>query len=78
LPEEVPQVVWRLGLDLSPVDLSSDHEVEWLEALVWPGQEERAKKLRAAIDVARRDPPNVVRGNLSVSLSNKFADVLPG
>lgn len=73
LPEEVPQVVWRLGLDLSPIDLSSDHEVEWLEALVWPGQEERAKKLRAAIDVARRDPPNVVRGNLLTDLESLIA-----
>ena len=24
LPEAVPQVVWRLGLDLNPIDLSSD------------------------------------------------------
>jgi hypothetical protein len=26
LPEEVPQVVWRLGLDLSPIDLSCSRD----------------------------------------------------
>ena len=62
LPDAVPQVVWRLGLDLNPIDLFSDEQVEWLELLVWPGQEDRANKLRAAINVARRDPPRSHQG----------------
>jgi hypothetical protein len=64
LPVAVPRIVWRRGLDLNPVDLRSDEEVTWLETLVWPGQEERARLLRAAIDVARREPPIVVKGDL--------------
>jgi hypothetical protein len=73
LPNVVPQVAWRLGLDLKPIDLFSDEQVEWLEMLVWPGQGDRAKKLRAAIDVARSDPPRVVRGNLLTDLEPLIA-----
>ena len=47
LPVKLPRIVWRLGLDLNPVDLSSEDQVQWLEALVWPGQEQRAQRLRA-------------------------------
>jgi hypothetical protein len=64
LPAAVPRIVWRRGLDLNPIDLCSDEEVAWLETLVWPGQDERARGLRAAIDVARREPPSVVKGDL--------------
>jgi hypothetical protein len=64
LPAAIPQIAWRRGLDLNPIDLRSEDQVRWLEALVWPGHEARAQRLRAAIEVARRDPPTVVRGDL--------------
>jgi hypothetical protein len=73
LPEAVPRIVWRRGLDLNPIDLRSDEEVAWLETLVWPGQEERAHGLRAAIDVARREPPSVVKGDLLGDLERLMA-----
>src|ERR1044072_8031784 len=38
LPGSLPQIVWRAGLDLNPVDLSDAGEVAWLETLVWPEQ----------------------------------------
>jgi len=68
LPVKVPRIVWRFGLDLNPVDLSSEDQVQWLEALIWPGQEQRAQRLRAAIEVARSDPPRVVKGDLLTDL----------
>jgi hypothetical protein len=64
LPAAVPRVVWRCGLDLDPVDLRSGDAVRWLETLVWPDQPERAQRLRAAIDLARADPPRIVKGDL--------------
>jgi hypothetical protein len=73
VPDAVPQIAWRLGLDLNPIDLSSNQEVEWLETLVWPGQEDRAEKLRAAIDVARSDPPRIIKGNLLTDLEPLIA-----
>lgn len=73
LPARVPKIVWRLGLDLNPIDLRSDAEVKWLEMLVWPDQPKRTQRLRAAIDVARSDPPRVVRGDLLTDLEPLIA-----
>jgi hypothetical protein len=47
----------------------SEHEAAWLETLVWPGQDARVERLRAAIGIARRNPPNVVRGDLLTDLA---------
>jgi hypothetical protein len=68
VPSEHPEVVWRAGLDLNPLDVRDDDDMAWLEALVWPDQPERANRLRAAIAVAREDPPRVVAGDLLTSL----------
>jgi len=64
LPDRKPEVAWRAGLDLDPVDLADAAEVAWLEALVWPDQPERLSRLRQAIEAARVDPPRVVQGDL--------------
>jgi hypothetical protein len=77
-PNAPLQVVWRVGLDINPIDLFSDDQVEWLELLVWPGQEDRAEKLRAAISVARSDPPRVVKGNLLTDLESLIATAPKG
>ena len=68
LPPALPKVGWRMGLDLNPLDVNSSDEMGWLEMLVWPGQAHRAQNLRAAIEVARAEPPNVRRGDLRVEL----------
>jgi hypothetical protein len=41
LPEMMPRVLWRAGLDLEPIDLDSADDVAWLETLVWPEQIDR-------------------------------------
>lgn len=64
LPDAVPSILWRAGLDLNPLDVASDDDVAWLECLVWPGQPERCDRLRRAAASARRDPPPVHRGDL--------------
>src|SRR5262249_21496597 len=58
------QIVWRRGLDLHPLDVADDSHCTWLETLVWPEHHERLHRLRAAIAVARHDPPRIERGNL--------------
>jgi len=70
LPQRLPQIAWRCGLDLNPIDVRDDDQCAWLEALVWPGQERRLHHLRAALAVARQDPPRVVRGNLLHDLAS--------
>ncbi len=64
LPERVPDVAWRAGLDLNPLDVTNDDDMHWLECLIWPGEADRRERLRAALDTARRDPPPVFAGDL--------------
>jgi hypothetical protein len=65
LPDALPDVVWRAGLDLHPIDLADPDQVRWLELLIWPGQEHRVRRLREAIAAAAPDPPRVVEGDLT-------------
>ena len=45
------------------MDLEDRVSRRWLEACVWPEETDRVARLRAAIEIARRDPPRVVRGD---------------
>jgi hypothetical protein len=78
LPPQAPQVVWRVGIDLEPIDLRNAEEVRWLEALVWPGQPGRLERLREAIEVARADPPRIVQGDLVERLCEVAGEAPPG
>ena len=64
VPATPVEVAWRGGIDLTPVDVTDDEAVAWLEVCVWPEQEERRERLRAAVAIARRDPPQITQGNL--------------
>jgi hypothetical protein len=55
LPLAHPRVVWRIGLDLHPVDVADATHCAWLETLVWPEQSDRLHRLRGALAVAMRD-----------------------
>jgi len=68
LPDRVPDVRWRAGLDLNPLDVTSDDDVRWLRCLLWPGEPGRGPRLEGAIATARRDPPAVHRGDLLTDL----------
>ncbi|BCY10347.1 DUF2332 domain-containing protein [Actinoplanes sp. L3-i22] len=67
-PTRLPRVVWRAGLDLNPLDVTDPGDVAWLEALIWPEQQHRRDRLRQAIEVARADPPLLVRGDAVTDL----------
>jgi hypothetical protein len=68
LPGAAPQVGWRAGLDLNPLDVRDDEDVRWLESLIWPEQTERFAILRGAVEIARADPPQLVAGDLLTDL----------
>jgi hypothetical protein len=53
----------RRGIDLNPVDVTSEHGARLLRAFIWPGRVERAQRLRQAIEILRREPPVLVRGD---------------
>ena len=68
LPAGLPEITWRAGLDLNPLDVTRDDDVRWLSCLVRPGEGDREKVLSAAISSARRDPQVVHRGDLLTDL----------
>ena len=68
LPDHLPEVVWRRGLDLNPLDVMSPDDMAWLEALIWPGQRGRTERFRQAVEIARTDPPRIETGNLLTDL----------
>jgi hypothetical protein len=63
VPERLPKIASRLGIDLNPVDLNDQESVQWLRALVWPEQQKRVRQLETAIQLAKRDPPKIVAGD---------------
>jgi hypothetical protein len=63
-PADRPEVVWRAGLDLNPLDVTDPADIAWLEALIWPAHGDRRSRLRDAVVVAAVDPPLLRRGDL--------------
>ena len=74
VPGGLPQVAWRAGLDLDPLDVASDEDVRWLESLIWPEQTDRVARLHDAVRLARADPPQVHRGDLTADLAALAAE----
>ncbi|HEU5006780.1 MAG TPA: DUF2332 domain-containing protein [Jatrophihabitantaceae bacterium] len=70
VPDRLPDVVWRAGLDLNPLDVCSDDDVRWLRSLIWPEQTDRFAVLDAAVTIARTDPAPIVRGDLLTDLAS--------
>jgi hypothetical protein len=78
LPDHVPEVVWRAGLDLEPIDPGDPDAVSWLEALVPPDEPDRLDRLRAALAVATKEAPQVVQGDLRTDLPELAASAPEG
>jgi len=76
--ERMPRVVWRAGIDLNPLDVSNPDDARWLETLVWPEQQERRDRLRAAMEIVRAEPPLLVRGDASSALADLAAQAPAG
>lgn len=64
VPASHPRVVARIGIDLNPLDVTSEDDMHWLLTLIWPGQDQRRDRLAAAIDVARAEPPRILAGDM--------------
>ena len=72
----VPPISARVGLDQDPIDLSDADEIRWLEACLWPDVPGRIERFRAAVEVARREPPLVVRGDLVTDVAEVLAQAV--
>ncbi len=75
VPQTLPRIAWRAGLDLNPVDISDPDQVRWLEALVWPEQTDRLARLRTAIGIATANRPHLVEGDLRRDVARLAAEM---
>jgi len=75
LPDRHPEVVWRRGIDLAPIDAGDPAAIAWLTALVWPGPDHdtRVARLRAAATLAAAAPVEIVAGDLLETLTDAAA-----
>ncbi|MFS0854646.1 DUF2332 domain-containing protein [Microbacterium sp. 179-I 3D4 NHS] len=69
----LPEVVWRAGIDLSPLDARSERDRRWLRELVWPGETGREERISAALEIAASDPPLLVAGDAGDRLDDLIA-----
>jgi hypothetical protein len=63
-PERVPEVAWRAGIDLNPIDITEPDQRSWLRSLVWPEHDARRRRLTAAAEIVAADPPRLLSGDL--------------
>ncbi|MCS0634265.1 DUF2332 domain-containing protein [Streptomyces sp. LP05-1] len=73
LPARLPEIAWRAGADLNPLDVADPRDTRWLECLVWPEQHQRLARLRDAVRIARAEPPVLVRGDLNETVRDLVA-----
>src|SRR3954471_7869108 len=66
VPDRLPQVAARVGIDQNPLDPADPDDRAWLRALVWPGPNAapRLERLDAAALIAAREPATVLTGDL--------------
>ena len=78
LPERLPEVTTRIGVDLNPLDASDPDDRAWLLALIWPGPAaaDRLRRLDAAAEIAAREPARMLTGDLLERLPEAL-DLVP-
>ena len=64
-PLRMPEVVWRAGIDLDPLEAAAEGDRRFLTSLVWPGEAGRVERIEAALDVVAADPPLLLAGDAS-------------
>jgi hypothetical protein len=76
-PLRIPEVVWRAGIDLAPLDPRDERDRRWLRGLVWPGEKGREERIDAALDIAASDPALLVAGDADEELEALAATAPP-
>ena len=74
LPDAVPRVVWRAGIDLNPLHPDRADDRRWLASLVWPEQTDRAYRLDQALNLVAADPPRIDAADLLTGLPSLIED----
>ncbi len=75
LPETMPPVASRVGVDLMPLDCLNEQDVRWLRACIWPEEAWRYQVLDTVLAVARQNPPHVLAGDAYDLLPDLLASI---
>ena len=67
----------RLGIDLAPVDVTTDEGALLLKSFVWADQAHRLELLDRAIETLRAEPPEILRGDIAEKLPGVLASRRP-
>jgi hypothetical protein len=71
--ELAPRVRSRVGIDRSPLDVTTDEDARLLRSFVWPDQTWRMDQLDRAISALREEPPDLRRGDVADELPDLLA-----
>lgn len=71
-------VAQRRGCDLNPIDVHDPLAADVLRSFVWPEHVGRARRLQAALDVARELPPLPIDACEASEWVAQHADLVPG
>jgi len=77
IADRLPPIERRIGIDVSPVDLTDPADARWLLACVWPDTG-RAERVEASIRVAQQDPPTLIPGRANEVLPGVLGDLPVG
>ncbi|MCQ1999685.1 DUF2332 domain-containing protein [Arthrobacter zhaoxinii] len=69
LPRSCPEIIHRAGVDLSPLNPADPEDLAWLDALIWPGMEDRRALLQAAAGAAANSPARIITGDLNAEIA---------
>lgn len=70
----VPDIVWRAGVDLNPLNPADPDTAAWLATLVWPEQQHRRRRLVTALHLAAAAQIRIDRGDLRDLLGSLLAE----
>jgi len=79
-PEEelsfvLPEIGTRVGVDLHRIDVTSEEDQLWLEALIWPEHSDRRKLFEHATEYVERDKVDWIEGDGIELLENIVKDI---
>lgn len=58
-----PVVCKRVGIDLNPIDIHNEEELQWLQALIWPEHQERRLLLNQALPILKELDLQLIKGD---------------
>ncbi len=73
-PLALPEVIARKGVDLNPIDPTTDEGRIRLLSYLWPDQTDRIERTSSAIEIARRVPAKVSQGDAADWLQTALED----